>query len=109
MGMREELRAQRCTRGMSRIGDIYYTFQLMQVNPWRIIRVNKWAEGDQEPTQWYEVFPDGRAGAGQCSCPAYRVCKHIRCVEEAWRTGKNTELWKWRWTEKGGWEENHDI
>jgi hypothetical protein len=88
----------------------YYTFQIQQENPFRIVNVNKWEEGGDIPSTIYQVFPDGRRGAGQCSCPAYKVCKHIKCVADLFSDpAKHAFPWQWQWSESEGWKPTGDM
>lgn len=90
----------------------YYTFKVTskQGEPLRV-ECHKWEEetGEHSGTT-YIVAPEKlEAWLGKCSCPAYRTCKHVKCVEEALADGKAQEFWKWRWDEKNGWAELKDI
>jgi hypothetical protein len=90
----------------------YYTFKVVSSSGEPLkVEAHKWEEetGDHSGTT-YTVEPEKlEAWLGQCSCPAYRKCKHIKCVEEVLQDGRIYELWKWRWNEKHGWSELKDI
>jgi hypothetical protein len=82
----------------------YYTFKKVG----DIVECHKWEEGTGDPVGiTYKIKP-GQIYMG-CDCPAWRKCKHQTCVEEAIESGKINELWKWKWSEKKGWQELNDI
>lgn len=85
----------------------YYTFKIAGENP-LIVEAHKWEEetGDHSGTT-YKINPNNDWQG--CDCPAWRKCKHQRCVQEAIESGKIASLWKWRWDEKKGWTELKDI
>jgi len=88
----------------------YYTFKVANDGSETgqvIVECHKWEELSGEHADTYRVKP-GVEWMG-CSCPAYRHCKHQKCVQETIETGKFRELWKWRWDEKHGWQELKDI
>ena len=84
--------------------DYYYTFrQTDDPNKWDAL---KWDEmNDEVPTITYVVEPFFGGYRGACSCPAWRQCKHIKCVQFLLQSGRHTEAHMLRWTEKGGWQE----
>lgn len=90
----------------------YYTFKVvsgMLPGEELVVECHKWEEetGDHAG-DIYKVRPDGSTFVS-CSCPAYRECKHLKCVKEARADGKIDELWKWRWDENQGWKELDDL
>jgi hypothetical protein len=89
---------------------VYYTFRLLQLEP-LMVQAMKWDSmvSEEVPLDTYLVKPDNAGYFGACSCPAYRECKHYKCVQEAKTDGKLDELWKWIWTEKNGWLPVDDI
>lgn len=88
----------------------YYTFKIVsgEGEPLKV-EAHKWEEetGDHSGDT-YIVRPDG-ASFISCSCPAFKECKHLRCVKEAIQDGKAQEFWNWRWDEKNGWKKVDDI
>lgn len=87
----------------------FYTFKVVSQDgePFKVDCM-KWEEATGEgPVEIYHVKPEHQWMA--CSCPAYRKCKHQKCVEELLEDGKIQELWKWRWDEKKGWQPLDDI
>lgn len=86
----------------------YYTFKVVS-KPREELRVeaHKWDEmGGHEET--YIVRPSGCSFIA-CTCPAYKECKHLKCVKEACVDGKIDHLWEWKWDEKNGWARLDDI
>lgn len=96
--------------------DVYYTFKVMSEpsvsvhSPAFLVHCYKWEEFGDMPLETYKVSPNNRSAVGGCSCPAWTAnCKHRKCVEEAIKDGKAYEFHKWRWAERGGWEQNTDF
>lgn len=88
----------------------YYTFRLVATEPQILVHALKWEEMAEVPAETYKVKPNDHSPMGGCSCPAWtNNCKHMKCVREAITSGKINELYKWQWTEKGGWQELTDI
>lgn len=88
--------------------DVYYTFKVTGQDPLRI-DCYKWTEFDDVPTDTYKIMPHNKGPLGGCSCPAWTSnCKHMKCVDEAIADGKINELWKWRWSEREGWQLQQD-
>jgi hypothetical protein len=87
----------------------YYTFKVAPTvdGTALVVECHKWEEATGEHVETYRVKP-GQQYMG-CTCPAYRTCKHQKCVDEALEDGKIGELWKWRWDEKNKWTELKDI
>lgn len=88
---------------------VYYTFRKVKDAP-LTVEALKWDDNvsDELPVATYIVRPEG-GGLSKCSCPAYRECKHFKCVTEAMSDGKIDEFWHWIWHEKKGWERVEDI
>lgn len=86
----------------------YYTFKVISSASDELrVEAHKWDEmGGHEET--YVVRPTGCTFVA-CTCPAYRECKHLKCVKDTLVDGKIDELWKWRWDEKQGWTKLGDI
>lgn len=87
----------------------YYTFKVSELKEdggLKTVECTKWEELG-EPVGVYKVKP-GHYFQG-CDCPAYRQCKHQKCVDEAIETGKIEALWEWRWDEVNGWTRLNDI
>lgn len=85
--------------------DYYYTFRPTQdPNKWEAV---KWDEANDEvPTIVYTVEPFFGGYRGACSCPAWRQCKHIKCVQSLLQSEKSERAHLLRWTEKRGWQES---
>lgn len=88
---------------------VYYTFRKVKDGP-LTVEAKKWDDmvSEDVPIETYIVRPEG-AGLSRCSCPAYRECKHYKCVVEAMADNKINELWAWKWTEHQGWIKLDDI
>lgn len=91
--------------------DVYYTFQIMsKPDEALLIHCKKWEEFSDMPIETYKVMPDNKTAVGGCSCPAWKWdCKHVKCCLEAKQFGYLDELWRWTWSEKGGWVRRDDI
>lgn len=86
----------------------YYTFKPKVIDgELKVVECHKWEEATGEHAEMYRVQV-GVEWRG-CSCPAYRACKHQKCVRELIESGRIQEPWKWRWDEKAGWQEMDDI
>lgn len=88
---------------------VYYTFRKVVDEP-LVVEARKWDDmvSEEEPIETYRVLPNGNA-LSRCSCPAYRECKHFRCVHELIATGRLDNAWEWMWHEKNGWTKLDDI
>lgn len=95
--------------GVSNPKSVYYTFRKVRDIP-LLVEAMKWDDNvsDEIPVETYKVKPEDQ-GMFKCSCPAYRECKHYKCVHEAIQDGKIDELWSWMWSERGGWQRVDDI
>ena len=95
---------------MARKVKFYYTFKVVDEpnDSGESIRVecHKW-EATGEHLLVYKVRPNTEWQG--CSCPAWRTCKHQKCVAEMLESGKIQEPHKWRWDEVNGWQQLSDI
>lgn len=95
---------------MAKPAKFYYTFKRVlpaEAGMLEKVECHKWEASGEHTGVVYKVIP-GTSWQG-CDCPAWRECKHQKCVQEAFDSGKIDELWKWRWDEKGGWQMLDDI
>lgn len=88
---------------------VYYTFRKVKDAP-LTVEAKKWDDNvsDELPVETYVVRPEG-IGLSKCSCPAYRECKHYKCVHEAMQSGFIDMLYEYMWTERRGWQKLDDI
>jgi hypothetical protein len=84
----------------------YYTFRLVSRAPLKI-ECAKWDDGSTVPESVYVVYPE----TDSCSCVAMkRECKHVQRAHEITKTPELVAvMFHWRWDERNGWIEMHDI
>lgn len=86
----------------------YYTFKpVIEDGELKKVEAHKWEASGEHTGIIYKVDPGSNWHA--CSCPAWRQCKHMTCVEELIASGRIQHSWKWRWDEVNGWQELDDI
>lgn len=84
---------------------MYYIFRLLGTHPIRVA-CSKWEEGSIAPSATYIVYP----GTNSCNCVASkRECRHVLRAKELVKPDLINDMYKWRWDERNGWLEMHDI
>jgi hypothetical protein len=86
----------------------YYTYRRTEdPNKWSC---NKWDVFDDErPVATYVVEPFWAGWRGECSCPAYITCKHIKQLQAALQGGNEDKLPFMKWDPKNGWQKLEGI
>ena len=89
---------------------VYYTFRLLEGES-LTVQCMKWDSmvSEDEPIETYKIQPDNPSYFGACDCPAYRKCKHLKCVLEAQEQGFLDNIWEYIWRERSGWEKSDEY